>query len=267
LTELFINVFNGLSSKCRAGQDQQRVHSATWAHIILAKRTCYRLEASLLFNPREKRDQIKQEIDAALKRAAERRRSGLSGAVYMMNTDGPKTAAAMKQNNLPTVEKLIQAMKDGTTPVDADVLLEIKTQREQEAREKHEGALLEAAEQKFGAKPEYAKTLGNWARGCWHRSRRICCKPHGQWCSGYHNEQEPLTARELRPEVARTRLQRQTPRPDVASRNVGWERYPTHRFEVSCTWLFSQSSFATGIGAICIFAHQFASLPCRCSSR
>ena len=81
------------------------------------------------------------EIDAALKRAAERRRSGLSGAVYMMNTDGPKTAAAMKQNNLPTVEKLIQAMKDGTTPVDADVLLEIKTQREQEAREKHEGAL------------------------------------------------------------------------------------------------------------------------------
>ena len=27
------------------------------------------------------------------------------------------------------------------------------------------------------------------------------------------------------------------------------------------------SSFATRIGAICIFAHQFASSPCRCSSR
>ena len=30
---------------------------------------------------------------------------------------------------------------------------------------KKEDALLEATEQKFGAKQDYAKTLGNWARG------------------------------------------------------------------------------------------------------
>ena len=30
---------------------------------------------------------------------------------------------------------------------------------------KKEAALLEATEQKFGAKLDYAKTLGNWARG------------------------------------------------------------------------------------------------------
>ena len=28
-----------------------------------------------------------------------------------------------------------------------------------------EDAILEAAEQKFGSKQDYAKTLGNWARG------------------------------------------------------------------------------------------------------
>ena len=55
---LIFHIFETLLS-FRPGH-QQRVHSATWAHIILAKRTCYRLEASLLFNPREKRDQIKQ---------------------------------------------------------------------------------------------------------------------------------------------------------------------------------------------------------------
>jgi hypothetical protein len=56
-------------------------------------------------------------------------------------------------------------MEDGTAPVDPDVLTEIIAQREHAAREKKEADLLEAAEQKFGAKPDYAKTLGNWARG------------------------------------------------------------------------------------------------------
>ena len=56
-------------------------------------------------------------------------------------------------------------MEAGTAPVDNDVLKEVTDLREQEARVKNEAALLEATEQKFGAKPEYAKTLGNWARG------------------------------------------------------------------------------------------------------
>ena len=37
--------------------------------------------------------------------------------------------------------------------------------------------------------------------------------------------------------------------------------------ETALTGLNSQSSFAIGIGATCMFAHQVASLPCRCSSR
>jgi hypothetical protein len=51
--------------------------------------------------------------------------------------------------------------------------------------------------------------------------------------------------------MARTRLQGQTPRPDVAPTHVGWERYPAHSLEVSCTWLCSQSSFAGGGHAAC----------------
>jgi hypothetical protein len=103
------------------------------------------------------------EIDAALKRATEYRRTALSGAIYV--TDGPKTMAAMKKHNAEAVDKLIRAMEDGTAAIDADVLREIMTQRKLAARIKNEANLLEAAEQKFGAKQEYAKTLGNWARG------------------------------------------------------------------------------------------------------
>src|SRR5262249_16928284 len=99
------------------------------------------------------------EIDAALKRAAENRHYPST------NTVGMKTAAAMKQNNVPTIEVLIKAIEGGPTPVDREVLLEIQAQRAWEARMKHGATLLEATEQKFGAKQEYAKTLGNWARG------------------------------------------------------------------------------------------------------
>ena len=56
-------------------------------------------------------------------------------------------------------------MEDGTAPVDDDVLEEITVYRENVAQMKTEAALLEATEQKFGAKPDYGKTLGNWARG------------------------------------------------------------------------------------------------------
>jgi hypothetical protein len=99
------------------------------------------------------------EIDAALKRAA--------GSRNYPSTDlvGPKTAAAMKQNNAQTIAKLVGAMQDGSIAIDREILLEIKTRRERAAREKQEAALLEAIEQKFGAKPDYAKTLGSWARG------------------------------------------------------------------------------------------------------
>jgi hypothetical protein len=76
-----------------------------------------------------------------------------------------KTTAAMTQNKVPTIDQLIQAMNDGTAPLALDVLQEIKEIREQEARMKMEAALLEATEQKFGAKLDYAKTLGTWARG------------------------------------------------------------------------------------------------------
>ena len=71
----------------------------------------------------------------------------------------------MKQNKVPTIDELIQAMKTAPPLVDLDVLQEIKEIREQEARLKMEAALLEATEQKFGAKLDYAKTLGTWARG------------------------------------------------------------------------------------------------------
>jgi hypothetical protein len=101
------------------------------------------------------------EADAALKRAAERRRPGFPVALY----PGPKTTAAMRQTNTPTIDQLILAMEAGTAPLDTDVLQEITDLRGQEARVKMEAALLEATEQKFGAKPDYAKTLGNWARG------------------------------------------------------------------------------------------------------
>jgi hypothetical protein len=103
------------------------------------------------------------EIDAALKRAIERRRPASAGADHV--ADGPKTMAAMKKNNAANAEGLVKAMEDGTIPADADVLREIKAQRELAARIKNETDLLEAAEQKFGAKQDYAKTLGNWARG------------------------------------------------------------------------------------------------------
>ena len=36
---------------------------------------------------------------------------------------------------------------------------------ERAAQAAKEDAILEAAEQKFGSKPDYAKPLGNWARG------------------------------------------------------------------------------------------------------
>jgi hypothetical protein len=101
------------------------------------------------------------DVDAALKRAAERRRPGVSVAFY----PGPKTTAAMKLNNTPTIDGLVQAMEDGTAPVDPDVLEEIKVYRENVAQVNKEAALLEATEQKFGVKLDYAKTLGNWASG------------------------------------------------------------------------------------------------------
>jgi hypothetical protein len=100
------------------------------------------------------------EVDAALKRATECRRPGAS----IEFVPGPKATAAMRSNNIPTIEGLVQAMKDGTASANADVLLEIKLHREQAGRAKAEAAVLEAIEQKFGAKNEYAKTLGNWAR-------------------------------------------------------------------------------------------------------
>ena len=101
------------------------------------------------------------EVDAALKRAAEWRRPGVSVAFY----PGPKTTVAMQKNDIRTIDKLIQAMETGIVRVATDVLEEIRVSRQQEARMKKETALLEAAEQKFGAKQDYAKTLGNWARG------------------------------------------------------------------------------------------------------
>jgi hypothetical protein len=103
------------------------------------------------------------EIDAALKRAIERRRPAMAGADHV--ADGPKTMAAMKKNNAANAEGLVKAMEDGKAAVDADVLREIKAQRELAARIRNETDLMEAAEQKFGAKQDYAKTLGNWARG------------------------------------------------------------------------------------------------------
>ena len=92
---------------------------------------------------------------------AERRRSGSPIVFYPR----PKTVAAMKLNNTPTIDGLVQAMDDGIAALDTDVLQELKDLREEETRVKMEATLLEATEQKFGAKPEYAKTLGNWARG------------------------------------------------------------------------------------------------------
>lgn len=101
------------------------------------------------------------EVDAALKRAAERRRLGASVSFC----PGPKTTAAMKLNNTSTIDRLVQAMEDGTAPVDPDVLEEIRVYREDVAHVKKEATLLEATEQKFGVKQDYAKTLGNWASG------------------------------------------------------------------------------------------------------
>ena len=101
------------------------------------------------------------EADAALKRAAEMRRPGLSVAF----SPGPKTTTAMRSNNIPTIDQLIQAMETGAIPLDGEVLQEVKYLREQETRVKREAAFLEATEQKFGGKQDYAKTLGTWARG------------------------------------------------------------------------------------------------------
>jgi hypothetical protein len=56
-------------------------------------------------------------------------------------------------------------MEDGTAPVDDDILQDINVYRQNVAQVKKEAALLEATEQKFGTKQDYAKTLGNWARG------------------------------------------------------------------------------------------------------
>ena len=78
---------------------------------------------------------------------------------------GQKTLAAMKRSNVQNVSDLIRAIEKGATVVDQVVLDEIKVHRDQAARRASEYALLEATEQKFGAKQDYAKTIGNWARG------------------------------------------------------------------------------------------------------
>ena len=57
------------------------------------------------------------------------------------------------------------APKDGARAADPQVLDRKRTQLEQAAHAAKEDAILEAAEQKFGSKQDYAKTLGNWARG------------------------------------------------------------------------------------------------------
>jgi hypothetical protein len=105
------------------------------------------------------------EVDAALKRATARRRDPMYITGQVTSVPGPKTTAAMRHANTPTIDKLVQAMQAGAVPVDTDALEEIRIYREQEARVKKEASLLEATEQKFGAKPDYAKTLGNLARG------------------------------------------------------------------------------------------------------
>ena len=104
---------------------------------------------------------IAQDLDAALKRATENRPQ----QHLVTYPPGPNTLAAMKRSNLQNVDELIRAIEQGTTVVDPVVLDEIKVRRDEAARRASEYALLEATEQKFGAKQEYAKTIGNWARG------------------------------------------------------------------------------------------------------
>jgi hypothetical protein len=101
------------------------------------------------------------EVDAALKRAVEWRRPGMS----VTPSPGPKATAAMKSNNSPTIDGLIQAVTNGTVTVGPDVLNEMRVYRKHVDQMKKEAVLLEAAEQKFGVKQDYAKTLGGWASG------------------------------------------------------------------------------------------------------
>jgi hypothetical protein len=93
-------------------------------------------------------------------------------------------------SNTPLTQRLAQAKADlslvnGESPVerahtpvaserglnvdarsaDPKVFDEKRARLEEAAHAAKEDAILEAAEQKFGSKQDYAKTLGNWARG------------------------------------------------------------------------------------------------------
>jgi hypothetical protein len=101
------------------------------------------------------------QADAVLKRATENR----PHQSVVTCPPGPSTLDAMKQSNVESVDELIRGIDQGAIAVDPVVLEEIKVRRDAAARTSSEYALLEATEQKFGAKQDYAKTIGTWARG------------------------------------------------------------------------------------------------------
>jgi hypothetical protein len=92
------------------------------------------------------------EADVALKRATERRRGNETSYMW------PRWAGK-------TVDEVIRAIEKGDESIPPAVREDMEDKRRQEVHEANEDALLEATEQKFGAKQDYAKTLGNWARG------------------------------------------------------------------------------------------------------
>jgi hypothetical protein len=109
------------------------------------------------------------EADAALRRAMERRReSGAEsgdGALHV----GATLAAACQRIGIP-VDQLVAMAGDETSQTDPlladpEIREEIRRAQERKLREEKEATILEAAEQKFGARKDYAKTLGTWARG------------------------------------------------------------------------------------------------------
>jgi hypothetical protein len=118
------------------------------------------------------------EADAAMKRATEHRRYGGFGTANVAENPGAQVAAAPEQTDTQAVNEIIQAVNEGAANVaallapnvgarsaDPKVLDKKRARLEQAVHAAREDAILEAAEQKFGSKQDYAKTLGNWARG------------------------------------------------------------------------------------------------------
>jgi len=106
------------------------------------------------------------EVEAILKQAGERRHHNRPASEGICLSHEMLTALS-NDSTKKTLAEWTQTVEEGVTIFNPTRLVELKAAQDQQARFAREDGLLEAVEQKFGAKHDhaYAKTLGIWARG------------------------------------------------------------------------------------------------------